>query len=630
MNIFRIRTRRTLRFLIVFIVVCVLMYAFLSSKPAISDKGQNFPRVDDRDSHLKFNAPGDQNNHWKEERHFEKNKEAVNDPVNFAAGEHELKRKDWHDSRAMENDKLRTGPGERGVAVKLTPEMKKTEKKDTSANGFNERVSDMISLDRALPDIRNQRCKEITYLAKLPNVSVIIPFHNEALSTLKRTVHSVFNRSPPELIHEIILVDDYSDRAYLKGPLDDYMSGFPKVKIIRLDKRQGLIRTRLLGAKPATGEVVLFLDSHCEANYNWLPPLLERIALNHRRIVCPMIDVISNEDFHYESQAGDVMRGAFDWELYYKRIPINEAENKRRSHESDPFRTPIMAGGLFAVDRKYFMEELGGYDEGLEIWGGEQYDLSFKVWMCGGEMEEIPCSRVGHIYRKFMSYTVPGGAGVINKNLLRVVEVWMDEWGKYFYERRPYLKGQNFGDISKQMALRERLQCKNFTWFLTEVAPDILQYYPPVEPEGGAKGHITHMSTGKCLTLSQAGKDELRIEQCSPRFKREGGSQYWEMTWHDDFRPGSKGRKQCVDFPYGREGAEPILYPCHHGGGNQLWVYDEERHIIYHPVSHLCLSVDGDKTVMSHCVEGKENLKWTWAEPNSKKLRELVKKHAIF
>nr|XP_054754042.1 putative polypeptide N-acetylgalactosaminyltransferase 10 [Lytechinus pictus] len=213
MNIFRIRTRRTVRFLIVFIVVCVLMYAFLSSKPAISDKGQNIPRVDDRDSHLKLNAPGDQNKHWKEERHFEENKEAVNDPVNFAAGEHELKRRDWYDSRAMENDKLRTGPGERGVAVKLTPDMKKTEKKDTSANGFNERVSDMISLDRALPDIRNQRCKEITYLAKLPNVSVIIPFHNEALSTLKRTVHSVFNRSPPELIHEIILVDDYSDRG---------------------------------------------------------------------------------------------------------------------------------------------------------------------------------------------------------------------------------------------------------------------------------------------------------------------------------------------------------------------------------------------------------------------------------
>ena len=42
------------------------------------------------------------------------------------------------------------------------------------------------------------------------------------------------------------------------------------------------------------------------------------------------------------------------------------------------FRSPTHAGGLFAMDRKYFFE-LGAYDSGLKIWGGENFELSFKV-----------------------------------------------------------------------------------------------------------------------------------------------------------------------------------------------------------------------------------------------------------
>lgn len=98
--------------------------------------------------------------------------------------------------------------------------------------------------------------------------------------------------------------------------------------------------------------------------------------------------------------------------------------------------------------------------------------------MCGGEIEIIPCSRVGHIFRGQNPYKFPKDRQkTVERNLARVAEVWLDEYKELFYSHGyHHLLDKSLidiGNLTVQTELRKKLKCKSFKWYLDNVYPDM-------------------------------------------------------------------------------------------------------------------------------------------------------------
>lgn len=143
--------------------------------------------------------------------------------------------------------------GQNGSAFVLpTEQLKPFMMAQQKKHNYNVVASNFISWRRSVPDLRFAECLDLSYPERLPTTSVIIIFHNEALSTLMRTVWSVIDRSPHQLLAEIILVDDFSSEKMLQEQLDSNIKKLlVDTKLIRNKKREGLIRSRLIGAREA-------------------------------------------------------------------------------------------------------------------------------------------------------------------------------------------------------------------------------------------------------------------------------------------------------------------------------------------------------------------------------------------
>uniref|UniRef100_A0A182T1B6 Ricin B lectin domain-containing protein n=1 Tax=Anopheles maculatus TaxID=74869 RepID=A0A182T1B6_9DIPT len=498
-------------------------------------------------------------------------------------------------------------PGHLGGAVQWDPSdnaIKTFVQESIKQYGFNEYASALVSTRRALPDLRHPDC--VTQQRKnltLPHTSIVIVFYNEPWSVLLRTVHSVLDNSPTNLIDEVLLVDDYSNLPFLKTQLEEYFRSYDKVRILRAPERLGLIRARMFGSKNTTSPVLTFLDAHVECTKGWLEPLLEQILENEHTISVPLIDRIDDTDMHLITNVSSDLFGAFEWDLNFGWWHRSSFPHRSTQRPSEPFEAPAMAGGLFTIARHFF-QRLGWYDDQFRVYGMENAELSIKCWMCGGRILTVPCSHVAHIRKSAHPFIDDGHQNVTFVNSIRVAEVWMDEYKQVVFDVNgiPAYEEHLFGSITERKTFRAEAGCKSFRYYLERAYPEMPS--PNIVGQFRGEVHNVAFGNGTCLTVGAFPTTVLQMAPCDKRNQ----TQYWTHNFYRELN----SYKRCVDA--GTSGTTATLAVCHRMRGAQSWSYDTNNLQIKSLVREVCLAVNAtansDIVTLEPCDDRKQTQQW--------------------
>ncbi|KAL4006073.1 hypothetical protein ACER0C_005786 [Sarotherodon galilaeus] len=466
--------------------------------------------------------------------------------------------------------------------------------------GYNVFLSDRLPLDRPLPDTRDPRCLKKSYPKDLPSLGVVLIYLDEALSVLQRALRSIVDRTPKNLLKEIIMVDDNSSNG-LDADLDMYVKLLeqenPNLRIVKVrhSEQRGLAYARASGWRAATADVVAILDAHIEVHEMWAEPLLTQIKADRTVVVSPVFDRVNFDDLEVIEYPPTAH--GFTWALWCMYEGFTP-EYYKLNDGSLPGKSPSVMG-IMVADRK-FLGEIGVLDEGMKVYGGENVELGIRVWTCGGSIEVVPCSKIAHIERAHKPY-MPDLSPAMKRNALRVAEIWMDEY-KHNINLAWNLPLQNhgidIGDISERKKLRERLNCKPFKWYLDNV-------YPKLDPWDDllAYGGMKNLDADMCIDQGPAPGHTPIAYMChnfEPQYS------YYRGTG-ELYIGGIKSHKyndnKCL-ADTGTEETEPGLYNCKEAmqkGMGIYWDFTQGKELKNRQTKR-CLEIINQKLLIQECT----------------------------
>jgi GT2 family glycosyltransferase len=219
----------------------------------------------------------------------------------------------------------------------------------------------------------------------------VIITRNEG-AELRETVTNILATLPRNQ-REVIVVDDSStDNS------TEFLRELPEVLVLP-STGLGVARARNYGASRATGDVILFADAHVRAPAGWHEPLLDALREETIGAVAPGI----------YSMAEPKRRG---FGLNVTGPDLHTSWRHKPGSEPQP--VPVLPGGFLAMRRETFQRS-GGYDGDMRQLGGNDAELSCRLWLLGYRLLVVPEIEVGHLFRTATPYPSTWASVVHNR-----------------------------------------------------------------------------------------------------------------------------------------------------------------------------------------------------------------------
>jgi glycosyltransferase involved in cell wall biosynthesis len=296
----------------------------------------------------------------------------------------------------------------------------------------------------------------------LPDISILIPARNEADRTAA-TIRAVARARGTSARLEFVIIDDESN----DDSVDRLIAAVPAlldepnidIRLSRLSNRAGVYGARNAAAELATADILFITDAHVVPSHGWDREVLENVRPG--RVLAGVV-----------AEPGGMFRG------YGCSLALPLMGTLWNTTPIDGLATIQVAPSTATAITRELYGQLGGYDEGMHIYGAGVPEFSIRAWLRGAEVAVTSTIEVTHAFRPRdeMLDFIAGVRPFWVHNCLRFAALYLSEAGlkrvvRYFSESFPNvtplaLQVLERSDVLQRRAELEASSVRSFAWFV--------------------------------------------------------------------------------------------------------------------------------------------------------------------